>query len=662
MALEQLDCLEVVWTPSADAFANSPLGRMAARHGIRDMGTLQQRASEDPNWYWGASADDLGMRWFRRYDEVLDLSDGVEFAHFFAGGRLNWADYSIDRWVDQGLGGATAIVWEGDDGERRDLSYREVKEEIDRAAGALQSLGVKVHDTVGIVLPMIPESAVALLAVAKIGAISVPMFSGYGPVAIRDRVEQSGAEVIITCDTFYRRGKRIALKATVDEAIAGLDVRHVVVVERAGESVSMRAIRDHAWKDLLDAAAPVRKAVPMNSDDPCLLLFTSGSTGRPKGCIHTHAGLPYKLAIEARHGFGLDQTGTLLWLTDMGWVMGAFVVAAAFANGATLAMFEGTPDWPSPDRLWAVASRLGATVLGVSPTLVRSLMREGAKWPQAHDLGKLKAIGSTGEPWNLDPWMWCFRHVGNESVPIVNISGGTECGGSLLSGSVLLPVKPMSFCGPTLGVATDVVDADGAPLRGDVGELVVRAPWPGMTTGLWHDSNRYLESYWQRYPGLWHQGDFAYTDPDGFWYLLGRSDDTVNVAGKRVGPAEIESIAASDPEIVEAAAVGVPDTVKGETIVLFVVIPEDSELEQLRVRLLGRFRSELGPTLVPRLVLPVRELPKTRSGKIMRRLVRAMYLGEPAGDVSSLENPGALDCIPTAVAAEHDDLVSKEEQ
>ena len=261
MALEQLDCLEVVWTPSADAFANSPLGRMAARHGIRDMGTLQQQTSEDPNWYWGASADDLGIRWFRRYDEVLDLSDGVEFAHFFAGGRLNWADYSIDRWVDQGLGGATAIVWEGDDGERRDLSYLEVKEQIDRAAGALQSLGVKVRDTVGIILPMIPEAAVALLAIAKIGAISVPMFSGYGPVAIRDRVEQSGAEVIITCDMFYRRGKRIALKATVDEALAGLNVRHVVVVERASESISMHG-RDHAWNDLAAAAEPVRKAVP----------------------------------------------------------------------------------------------------------------------------------------------------------------------------------------------------------------------------------------------------------------------------------------------------------------------------------------------------------------------------------------------------------------
>ena len=648
MGLDHLDRLGEVWTPAAGAFAASPLGRMGARHGILDMQTLQRRASEDPNWYWAAAADDLGMRWFRPYEEVLDLSDGIEFPHFFAGGRLNWADYAVDRWVDQGSGDATAIRWEGDDGAFRELSYAELKEQIDRAAGALQSLGVERGDTVGLLLPMVPEAAVALLAVAKIGAINVPMFSGYGPSAVRDRVEQAGARFIITCDAFYRRGKRIPLKATVDQALQGLNVRHVLVVERTGEPVAMDAARDRSWNEALAAAEPVRKALPMDSEDPCLLMFTSGSTGRPKGCVHTHAGLPYKFAIEARHGFGLDETGTLLWLTDMGWVMGTFVLAAAFANGATAALYEGTPNWPSPDRLWAVASRLGVTVLGLSPTLIRSLMGEGERWPQAHDLGKVQAIGSTGEPWNLEPWMWCFRHVGGERVPIVNISGGTECGGSLVSGSVLLPVKPMSFCGPTLGVATDVVDAGGAPLRGEVGELVVRAPWPGMTKGLWNEPERYLDSYWRHYPGLWHQGDFAYTDPDGFWYLLGRSDDTMNVAGKRVGPAEIESIAAGDADAVEAAAVGVPDAVKGEAIVLFVVPHGDVDFEQMKRRLTDRFRDELGPTLIPKLMVAVRELPKTRSGKIMRRLVRAVYLGEAHGDVSSLENPEALDCIPMA--------------
>ncbi len=389
----------------------------------------------------------------------------------------------------------------------------------------------------------------------------------------------------------------------------------------------------------------------MDAQDPCLLLFTSGSTGRPKGCVHTHAGLPYKVAVEARHGFGLDETGTMLWLADMGWIMGTFAVATALLNGGTAAMFEGTPDWPEPDRLWSVASRLGVTVLGVSPTLIRSLMRHGEKWAQAHELDRLQAIGSTGEPWNLEPWMWCFRHVGKERVPIVNVSGGTECGGSLLSGCVTLPVKPMSFTGPTLGVATDVVDDDGKSVRGEVGELVVRAPWPGMTKGLWREPDRYLDSYWRRYQGIWHQGDFAYIDPDGFWHVLGRSDDTMNVAGKRVGPAEVESIMVDDDDVVEAAVVGVPDPMKGEAMVVFLVLRDDADLQAAATRLAERVRAVLGPALVPTTMTAVAELPKTRSGKVLRRLVRAVYLGQPVGDTSSLENPGALDDFPTAQAA-----------
>ena len=614
------------------------------------MTALQARAAADPNWYWAAAAEDLGIRWMRPYDDIVDLTDGPAFARFFAGGRLNWTDSAVDRWVDCGRGATTAIVWEGDDGSTRTLSYAELKQHVDHAAGALLALGVQIGDTVGLVLPMIPEAAVALLATARIGAIAVPMFSGYGPSAIRERIAESDARVIVTCDSFRRRGKAVPLKATVDEALADLPVRHVLVVERTGDRVPMRASRDVAWEGALWAAQPVQRAFPMDAQDPCLLLFTSGSTGRPKGCVHTHAGLPFKVAVEARHGFGLDETGTLLWLTDMGWIMGTFVVATALLNGGTAAMFEGTPDWPEPDRLWSVAARLEVTVLGVSPTLVRSLMRHGEKWPQAHDLGRLQAIGSTGEPWNLEPWMWCFRHVGKERVPIVNVSGGTECGGSLLSGGVTLPVKPMSFTGPPLGMATDVVDADGRSVRGEVGELVVRAPWPGMTKGLWHEPERYLESYWNRYQSMWQQGDFAYVDRDGFWYVLGRSDDTMNVAGKRVGPAEIESIVVDDDEVVEAAAVGVPDTLKGEAMVVFLVLAEDADLQAVTARLAERVRAVLGPALVPKTMEAVTELPKTRNGKVLRRVARAVYLGLPVGDTSSLENPSALDNFPTAKA------------
>lgn len=648
MGLEHLDRLRPAWTPPAGAFAASPLGRMAARHRIKDMAAVQARAAEDANWYWASAAEDLGIRWMRPYEEIVDLTDGPEFARFFAGGRLNWADSAVDRWVESGRGDAKAIAWEGDDGSTRELSYADLKRSVDRAAGALLQIGVEIGDTIGIILPMIPEAAVSLLAIARIGAIAVPMFSGYGPAAIRERVEESDARVVITCDSFRRRGKTVPLKTTVDEALQGLPVRHVLVVERTGEHVPIHRPRDVGWDDALSTAQPVRDAFSMDAQDPCLLLFTSGSTGRPKGCVHTHAGLPYKVAVEARHGFGLDETGTLLWLTDMGWVMGTFVVATALLNGGTAAMFEGTPDWPEPDRLWSVAARLDVTILGVSPSLVRSLLRHGEKWPQAYELDRLQAIGATGEPWNLEPWMWCFRHVGKERVPIINVSGGTECGGSLLACSVNLPVKPMSFAGPPLGMATDVVDADGQSVRGEVGELVVRSPWPGMTKGLWREPDRYLDSYWRRYPKMWHQGDFAYADRDGYWYVLGRSDDTMNVAGKRVGPAEIESIMVGDDDVVEAAAVGVPDTLKGEAMVVFLVLTDDADLPAVTARLVDRVRSVLGPALVPKTIESVTELPKTRSGKVLRRLVRAVYLGQPVGDTSSLENPGSLDQFPTA--------------
>lgn len=652
MALVHLDRLGVVWTPPAGAFPSSPLGRMAARYDLTDAAAVHRRAALDPNWYWEAAAEDVGVRWLRPYEAVVDLTDGMEQPRYFASGRLNWADFAVDRWVDVGRGAAPAIDWEGDDGAQRRLTYAELKDEVDRAAGALEAAGVAFGATVGIVLPMVPEAVVAMLAVAKIGAIAVPMFSGYGPSAIRERMVHAGARHLVTADAFPRRGRRVELKATIDEAIAGLPIDRVLVVRRLGGSTTDWApARDRWWDEELAAATPRTRAVAMDADDPCLLLFTSGSTGSPKGCIHTHAGLPFKLAAEARHGMGLDETGRLLWLTDMGWVMGSYVVAAALGNGATAVLFEGTPDWPEPDRLWAVAARTGVTVLGISPTVVRSLMRHGDEWPARHALEGLRAIGSTGEPWNLGPWMWCFRHIARERTPIVNISGGTECGGSLLSGSTVLPVKPMAFAGPTLGVSSDVVDEDGRPVRGDVGELVVRAPWPGMTRSLWRDPERYFESYWHRYPGLWHQGDFGYVDPDGHWYLLGRSDDTMNVAGKRVGPAEVESALVRDEDVVEAAAVGVPDDLKGEGLVAFVVVRDGVDVDAITGRLVDLVKADLGPAIAPKRIVAVDALPKTRSGKVLRRVVRAVYLGLPVGDLSTIDDATVLDGLPTAAGS-----------
>ena len=416
----------------------------------------------------------------------------------------------------------------------------------------------------------------------------------------------------------------------------------MIVVRRSGEPVTMVAGRDHWWDDIVPQAPAVTHAIAMDSEDPCLLLYTSGSTGRPKGCLHTHAGMPFKFAQESRHGLGVDIGDRVMWVTDMGWVMGAWLTTAALSNGATMVMFEGVPDHPSPGRLWQVVTRAQVTVLGIAPTVVRALMAHGDRWPDEAEMGALRAIGSTGEPWNLGPWWWCFEHVGKGRIPIVNMSGGTECGASIVASTVFQPIKAMAFSGPTLGMAAAVFDDAGNPIRSAVGELVVRQPWPGMTKGLWDGNDRYLETYWSRYPGAWLQGDFAHVDADGFWYLHGRSDDTIMVAGKRIGPAEIESVLVSDPSVVEAAAVGVPDEIKGEALVCFVVLRAGEDLADHRERLEATIVGAEGRTVRPKHIHQVAELPKTRNGKVMRRIAKAAYLGDAVGDVTALDNPEVL--------------------
>jgi acetyl-CoA synthetase len=654
MSIDELEALTVAWTPPPGAFEASPAGRMAARYGIHDPRELAERAEADPAWYWAAGMADLGIPWMRPYDTVVDTSRGVEHPDFFVGGLLNWADFAVDRWTREGRGNRRAVWWEGDDGATLTLTYAELKTRVDAAAGALRSAGIGAGDVVALLLPMVPEAIETVLAAAKVGAVVLPLFSGYGAEAVRARLADSGARLLVTCDAFPRRGRHVALKQVADDAVAGLSaLTTVLVVRRLGVDVAMTAGRDLWWHEAVAAAEPVEQALPVPADTPCLLLYTSGSTGRPKGCVHTHAGLPFKVALEARHGMGVDEDSAMLWLTDMGWVMGSFVIAAALGNGGTAVFFEGVPDWPEPDRLWAVAARSGTTVLGISPTVVRALMAHGDGWPDRHALPDLRAIGSTGEPWNVDPWRWCAEHVGKGRVPIVNISGGTEIGGSLLCGSVYLPVKPASFSGPTLGIAADVVDEQGRPVRGEIGELVVRSVWPGMTRGFWRDDERYLETYWRRFPGIWHHGDLAYVDADGFWYLLGRSDDTIKLAGKRLGPAEVESVLVADERVVEAAAIGVPDDVKGEALVCFVVLRSGEAPGPAAEALRDVVGRAMGRAMAPRAVHVVDALPKTRNGKILRRVARASYLGAPTGDLSSLDDAGVLERWPRTDGALH---------
>jgi acetyl-CoA synthetase len=512
----------------------------------------------------------------------------------------------------------------------------------------MASLGVERGDRVGIFLPMILEAVVAVLAVGKLGAIYTPIFSGYGADAVASRLAGCEATLLVTADGFARRGKPVRMKATADEALAHApSVRRSLVVRHTGAEVAWNAERDLWWDAAVtSASAEPLETVATDANDPFMIIYTSGTTGRPKGALHVHGGFPIKAAVDLSHGFDLQAGDTLFWFTDMGWMMGPWAVAGAPMLGATLFIYEGTPDYPGPDRLWDLVERHRITHLGISPTLVRALMTHGSEPPRSHDLSSLLVLGSTGEPWNPDPWWFLFNAVGHGQLPIINYSGGTEISGGILGCTTLSPIAPCSFSGPSPGMAADVVDSEGRPLRGEVGELVIRQPWPGMTQGFWNDRERYLEAYWRRLPGVWVHGDWARIDQDGYWYISGRSDDTIKVAGKRIGPAEVESAAVAHPMVVEALAVGVPDEIKGEAIALFAVVRDGADRSELVAgEISDAVVEHLGKSFKPGSVHLVPGLPKTRNGKILRRLARAAYLGQDAGDISSLEDASTLEPI-----------------
>jgi acetyl-CoA synthetase len=423
-------------------------------------------------------------------------------------------------------------------------------------------------------------------------------------------------------------------------------LRHLVVLNQAGkwliEDLSPDAGRPVKLPGLFDDVPTERTS----AEDPMMIIYTSGTTGKPKGAVHTHCGFPIKSAQDIWHGLDLHPDETLFWMTDMGWMMGPWEVFGTLLLGATMLLYDGAPDFPGPDRVWSLVDRHKVTALGVSPTLIRALRRHGDEIVHQHDVWSLRKFGSTGEPWNPEPWMWLFQNVGRGKLPIINYSGGTEISGGILMGNVLTPMKPCAFSGPLPGMAADVVDENGNSVRGQVGELVIREPWIGMTRGFWKDRERYIETYWSRFCDVWVHGDWAAIDNDGLWYILGRSDDTIKIAGKRVGPAEVESVLVAHSHVSEAAAIGVPDSIKGEALVCFCVLKKDANGDvALAAELKENVARDLGKALAPRDVVFVADIPKTRNAKVMRRIVRAAYLGEKLGDTSALENPASLDEI-----------------
>ena len=639
---------DVVWRPDALTVQRSRLRRFMDQHGIADLPSLQRRSTEDPTWFWDAVAKDIPVEFYEPYDRILDASDGIQWARWYGGGVMNIVHSCLDRHRGTAMEHKTAVIWEGEPGEVRQLTYGELDRASGRLAAALKAQGVERGDRVGVFLPMIPETAIAVLACARLGAIFIPLFSGYGPDAVATRLEDGDAKVLICADGFRRRGQVVAMKEVADQALARVNaVKRVIVVRHAGREMPWHHGRDILWETLLEDHSEPLDTVRVEPETPFMVIYTSGTTGRPKGAVHVHAGFPLKAAQDLAHGFDMGADDVLFWFTDIGWMMGPWLIFGSLLLGGTMVLYEGTPDTPGPDRLWRICADHGVTILGVSPTLVRGLMPAGDDLPARHDLSKLRILGGTGEPWNPEPWRWFFERVGGGRLPVINYSGGTEISGGIVSGNVLTPLRPCAFSGPLPGMAADVFDEEGRSVRGQVGELAIRGPWPGMTRGFWKDDDRYLATYWGRFPNVWLHGDWAYVDPrDGLWYILGRSDDTIKVAGKRLGPAEAESILVGHDGVREAAAIGVPDELKGEVLVCFVVLaPGYEPSEALADELKDLVAAALGKPLRPSAIRFVPDLPRTRNAKILRRVVKAAYLGLEPGDLSALENPAAVEAI-----------------
>jgi acetyl-CoA synthetase len=615
-----------VWAPTPEQVEDANVSRLQRKLGCADYHELHRVSVEEPERFWPAVVEDLGIEFAQPWSRVLDESDGLEWAKWFVGGRLNVAWNCAHKWRD--LPGEAA-VFRGEDGTRDALSWPELSRQVTQVAERLVELGVEPGDRVAIFMPMSPAVAVASHACAHVGAVQVPIFSGFAAPAIRARLEDSQAKVVIAADWSLRRGKRVEMLEILRDAN---DAAELLVWSRDG-----------GWPEEVTRQPGALAPLEFDSEHPYLLAYTSGTTGRPKGALHVHGGFLVSIAREVAYQTDVKQGDRVFFSTDMGWIMGPWTVVGAGALGATVIYMEGAPDWPD-DRLWQIVEDERVTMLGVSPTLIRALIPKGEP---KQDLTSLRAIATTGEPWNPDPYMWLLQVVGGGRVPIVNESGGTEVGACFLASTPIAPLKACSLGFPALGQDVDVFDADGQPVRGEVGELVCKRPWPGMTRGVWGDPERYLDTYWRRWPGVWTHGDWASIDEDGYWFLHGRSDDTLNIAGKRIGPAELESAAVGSGVVAEAAAVGIPHEVKGEVAWIFCVAKPGVEADTTRVA--EAVSNELGKAFKPERIVWVSSLPKTRSAKIVRRAVRAQALGTDPGDLSSLENPDALEEIARAV-------------
>ncbi|RYE34068.1 MAG: acetate--CoA ligase [Hyphomicrobiales bacterium] len=630
------------WQPQPRHFTDANALKLASVFGLSDFDSLLKLSVDDPERYWRGAMSFLKFRWDEEPTGYVDLTRGTEFPAWFPGGRLNWVNTVLARAHDPDFAGRVAVVAEDEDGNATSLTFAELAVAVRRLAAGLRKQGIAVGDRVGLLIDNGIEATLSVMALSYIGAIFVPLFSGFGHEAVISRLESAGAKALIAATGFVRRGRIVDVAQVVREACRQLPAIEKVIWKRApGTDLPEHGIDFVEVASAPDDGAPARSMSPM---DPFLVIYTSGTTGKPKGAVHTHGGFPLRIAHDSAVHFNVSERDVFCWPADMGWIAGTLILSVALLRGATLILYTGAPDFPDWSRMSRLVETYGATHFGSSPTLIRGLAAN-EELALKHDRSTLRTLITAGEVIDAEHFLWFQDSFGANDSPVINYTGGTEVSGGLLSSVQVRPIAPGGFNTVTPAIDVIVADPDGNPVVGEIGELAMRQPFIGMTASFWQDDERYLDSYWSQIPGMWVHGDLAFQAQDGSYLIMGRSDDTIKVAGKRLGPAEVEEVVLEFDEVSEAAAVGIAHPVKGQMLVLFLVLAPGEAPDGVEPRAAAAVAERLGKPFKPTEVYVVSQLPKTRSGKIMRRLVRHAYSGTRAGDISSLDNPEALEEI-----------------
>lgn len=627
---------QIAWKPSAKYLEGSNIAQFIDMYGYENNFDLIPESNAELASIWGDMAQDVGIVWREAYDDVVDMSEGPEFAKWFSGGRLNALETILDQWVKE-TPDQVMYVWENEEGAKETLTYEEVAHRTDKLANALLEHGIEQGDTVGIIFPMHPNGFIASLACLRIGAIFTQIFPGYGAEAIGQRLDGSEAELIICADGYIRSGSEINLLTKIDKAISYAPaVTDVLVYNYREIATDIESAMVHDWTEFLNDQEPTAETVVVDADDTAFIAYSSGTTGEPKGTIHTHASLLMMGSKEARYQFDITERDTLMWVTDFGWVIvPLWMVAGAPAMGATTVLLEGGPAHPKEDRVWSAIEKYDVTAFGISPSGARGLKQMDKTPRDTHDLSSLNVLASTGEPWDNEGWNWYFEEVGGSEVPIINASGGTELCGAILSPTPIAPLKPGTLYGPAPGVAANIYDESGTPAN--KGYLVVELPIPGMTHSLTTGDDRYIEEYWSDFDGVWNQNDWTVRDEDGFWFITGRADDTMNIAGRRITAPEIEEVVAGHPNVGETTVIPKPDPTKGQVPVVFVTAISEVDAEKISKSISELITKELGAPFRPAEVHVVPGLPRTQTGKIPREVIESAYMGEEIESTGTLE-------------------------